>query len=155
MFASKSSSRAVYSHEGRRAQNHFPHQHSVLHFDGDRVAALPQLVQDLVGHRQHRDAHVPPRRLRLEVLAALLLLACNEPVSIYHRTLGYWSIITFREKVFDVVDGNGEADAGGDFHAVHADGLAVEVDERPAGVAERDGRVGLDVVYVSACERVF
>ena len=34
----------------------------------------------------------------------------------------------------------------GYLEAVDADGLAVEVDERPARVAEGDGRVSLDVV---------
>ena len=45
-----------------------------------------------------------------------------------------------------VVDWNGEGDAGGDLHGVDADGLAVKVDERPARVAEGDGRVRLQVL---------
>ena len=45
-----------------------------------------------------------------------------------------------------VVYGDGEGDARRDLHGVDPDGLAVQVDEGAAGVAEGDGGVGLDVV---------
>ena len=58
----------------------------------------------------------------------------------------------WRNDLFDIVDGNGEADAlaaridGG----VDADHLAAEVEERPAAVAGIDRGVGLDEVVVGA-----
>ena len=45
-----------------------------------------------------------------------------------------------------VVDGYGKGDARAGRHEVDADGLAVQVDKRPARVAGGDGRVCLQVL---------
>ena len=91
-----------------------------------QLIPLPELLNDLMIERQHCDAEVSPA---LVTSTPLLLGLCRPP-----------------EELLGVVYRDGEADAGADLHAVDSNRLAVQVDQRPPGVAEGDGGVSLDVL---------
>lgn len=49
-----------------------------------------------------------------------------------------------------MVNGYGKADASRHLHAVYTNGLAVQIDQRPARVSKCNGRIRLDVLNAFA-----
>ena len=75
---------------------------------------------------------------------------CASPVSMICSTVRRTWLIGIAKPDADVAALAGQAAADGGDRGVDADDLALEVDQRPAGVAGVDGGVGLDRVDVGA-----
>ena len=89
-----------------------------------KLIPLPELLDYLVVERQHRDAEEPPA------------LVTHAPLHHYHHHYYHHhyhhhlhpGLSGPPEELLGVVDGDGEADARANLHAVDSDRLPVQVD---------------------------